>query len=478
MQNEDVSKRSLETEEDDSIESSAMTKKARVMSEGMEVFPATMVVDMGGKDGVDTLVSITNPALKAEAERDLLVFSDMSGSMCNTIEYLKGALHHIASNAQHEHKKTQFNINIALGMYNSTSFIPGVDKLPDIPSEPEKGAFFFKPWITNDETEKLPYGYTPWMPLHQVGYATMMNFTNKFITKSKVGSTTNMLGMIKHGLQVLGERRKSYYSDNSSVLQHLLIMTDGRPDLDQTQSDIENAVKEGIGDCSVVVHILLLGNYVDLSLSEAISYGTTGGIVAYANKPDNLGEAFDSILKPIYQSSRAFTLQVEDKGGKLRVHHLGILSNLNNQALVKLDFGPKTQVGKNNLAAKILLLDSDNVSNIVMPYYAPDCHDAMFTTIHAKEPSELTEFKQSIIIEQKIKDEMMQKVRTHGLRHASDHGFTLIAQNTATLPAPFLHRLNAFAADVELTSKRSDASTMTPVARMASVTASYSQSRV
>lgn len=477
MQNEDVPKRSLEAGADESTESSS--KKSRT-TESMEVFPATMVVDITGKNGVDTLVKVTNPDLKQEAERDLLVFSDMSGSMYNAVENLERALHHIASNAQTEHKKTPFNINVAFGMYNSRFFIPGVDNPTDIPNEAKKGAFDFKPWIEKGESDKLPHGYKPWMPLHEVGCASMLNFTNKFIKKSKVGSTTNMLGMIKHSLDVLRERRKSYYANDPSVLQHILIMTDGKPDPEQTQSEIENAIKEGIGDCSVVVHILLLGNYVDIALSEAISYGMTGGIVAYANKSDNLGEAFDSILKPIYQSSRAFTLRVEDKGSNVCVHHLGILSQFNNQALVQLNFGPKTfaQIAKNNLAAKICLLDSTDISNMVMPYYALCGNDGMWQTIHAKEPSELKEFKQSIIIEKEIKEAMFQKVWTHGLRHASDHGFTLIAQNTATLPAPFLHRLNAFAADVELTSQRSDASTMTPVGRMASVTASYSQSRV
>jgi uncharacterized protein YegL len=363
------------------------------------------------------------------------------------INRLHEMLHHIPTHAGSDNAE---NVNVAICKYSSETFIPGVDVCDD----------------------SLPHGYAPWMPLNEMTLAGMMNFAHKYI---RAGGSTNMKEMIEKGLSALKERRVKQFGNSEGHLQHLVIMTDGVPDYGQTKEMLTATITDGIGNDAVVVSILLLGSHVNLELSEAMTVGTTRGVLAYANKPEDLSSTFDEIITTILKSSRAFNVKINDNKNDGRVLHFGVLTEKNNTALVELNFGSKIGSDK-HLACTLALSDGGSDASCVMPYYAKDENDDAWTSEAAKMPEALKTYMDTIDIEKKIKNDVMQAVEVNGFERASDLARTLTQQWAHTLTPPALQRLRGFSADLVQRSQRSDASTMPAISRRMSAVASYSQS--
>ena len=434
-----------------------------VFDESLDVLPETMVVPMEGKSSVRALVRVNRPLLSKSKPVDVLFQLDLSGSMSGNLNGLKKAVTHMAETveAQHKHnllfKKREggrdvSDMHLAIGTYSDYSHFPGYNAEPD---------------------EKLSHGYRMWMPMHEFTPASAMNFGQKYLSKTTGG--TNMMGMIKDSLKVLRERRNSEFNQDESHLQHLVILTDGKPNAGQSTVDLKRAIIDEIQGLSVVVHVLLLGTQVDLKLAETLSVGTSNGVIAYADKPENLTEAFDSILTPIMKSSRGFTLKVWSRGGNLRVENFGILSDTNNQAVVELDFGPKTVVG-NHMGAKVILLDSSSLTT-VMPYYTDNPDDPAWNSSAAKMPPALEQYLKSEKMEEEFREQVMNQVQESGFEDGATLLETLLSQHEATLPSSAARRLRAFLASLREHATRNVANELSSAARTMTATASYTSSR-
>lgn len=188
-----------------------------------------------------------------------------------------------------------------------------------------------------------------------------------------------------------------------------------------------------------------------------------------------MSNSFDEILDQVLKSSRAFNIKVSDNANKSFVHHFGVLTENNNTALIKLHFGEKLDSEKHP-ACKLALNDGASSALCIMPHYAKDENDDAWKSDAAKMPSELKDYMNALDIEEKIKNQVMNKVKTSGFEAASRLASTMTQEHESTLTAPALHRLNAFSVDLMNRSSRSNASTMTPIGRMMSASASYSQS--
>lgn len=425
------------------------TKHHRV-GETVSVLCETTVLPISGKRGLRAMVTVNNVNQTPVATApDVLFLWDTSGSMKCNMQDSQLAMEHISKLPQ----AAMGDIHIALGTWSSLSCIPGV-----------------APEMLDD----LPFGYQPWMLMNQLTQEAAKNYALRYLKTSDAHGSTNMLGMLKKALGVLKERRMKVHSGNPAHLQHLVILTDGKPDPNQTLTALSEEIKNGIGDFSVVVHTLLLGESIDLNLSKALCVSTTGGVMAYAEKAADIAEAFDAILKPIFTSSRGFTLRVESNG-VCEVKHLGILSETNNKAMVTLNFAPKPETG-NNMGAKVSLLDSDSPT-LVMPYYTDDPEDPAWASAAAKMPIDLEEFIKSTNLEERIFQELLEVVSKDGFEAAHTHANALILEHEANLPPPILRRVRAFSLDLQDQASRNSSTATTALSRAISVTASYSRVR-
>lgn len=455
-------KRTLEGE-DTSEDNKVPRVDESMFDESLDVLPETMVVSMEGKSSVRALVRVNRPLLSKSKPVDVLFQLDLSGSMYENLDGLKKALTHMAETVETQHKRTVLfkkceggrdvsDMHLAIGTYSDATHFPGYNA---------------------DADEKLPHGYRMWMPMHEFTPAAAMNFGQKYL--SKVIGGTNMMGMIKDSLKVLRERRNSEFNQDESHLQHLVILTDGKPNAGQATIDLKRAIVDEIQGLSVVVHVLLLGTQVDLNLAETLSVGTSNGVIAYADKPENLTEAFDSILTPIMKSSRGFALKVWNRGGNMTVKNFGILSETNNQAVIELDFGPKT-VGGNHMGAKVSLLDSSSLTT-VMPYYTDNPDDPAWNSSAAKMPPALEQYLKSEKFEEDLREQVMNQVQESGFEDGATLLESLLSQHEATLPFPSARRLRAFLASLKEHATRNVANELSSAARTMTATASYTSSR-
>lgn len=431
--------------------------------ESLHILPETMVVPMEGKSSVRALVRVNRPLLSKSKPVDVLFQLDLSCSMSDNLDGLKKALTHMAVTVETQHKRNVLfkkrgggsdvsDMHLAIGTYSDAAHFPGYNA---------------------DADEKLPHGYNMWMPMHEFTPASAMNFGQRYLSKTIGG--TNMMGMIKDSLRVLRERRNSEFNQDESHLQHLVILTDGKPNAGQSTVDLKRAIIDEIQGLSVVVHVLLLGRQVDLNLAETLSVGTSNGVIAYADKPENLTEAFDSILTPIMKSPRGFALKVWSRGGNLKVENFGILSETNNQAVIQLDFGPKTAVG-NHMGAKVSLLDSSSIT-AVMPYYTNDPDDPAWNSSAAKMPPALEQYLKSEKMEEDLREQVMNKVQESGFEEGATLLESLLSQHETALPFPAARRLRAFLASLKEHATRNVANELSSAARTMTATASYTSSR-
>ena len=139
-----------------------------------------------------------------------------------------------------------------------------------------------------------------------------------------------------------------------------------------------------------------------------------------------------------------------------------------------INFGPK-HYSDHQLGCKMVLNDDVSTTACIFPYYATSDEDSNWNSELAKVPAELKAYLDAMEIEENIKREVMEKLRNEGFMEASNFANALTLQYQSTLTAPALRRLSGFSSELMLRSQRSNASTMTPIGRILSATASYSQ---
>lgn len=193
------------------------------------------------------------------------------------------------------------------------------------------------------------------------------------------GRGTNTRDMIQLGCGELRRIREERQRP-AGYLQHLLILTDGRPTVGETNtSRLRKLVKtqcdiDNLGH-AVVVHVLCLGNNIDRDVPKAL-VDSTCGIVGHAKTAAELTEEMGRILTPILSSSAAFTLaidddRVKDGNAQVRYHRRGILTPANCETLFELDVSSKVRAGL-NLAAKVGLANSGMAELSVVLNFLPD----------------------------------------------------------------------------------------------------------
>lgn len=379
------------------------------------------VVPMEGKTNMKALLTVPGTTeANASGKSDLYVLLDGSGSMNSAVGMLRDSLIKMAEDAKTKYDKGESPVthDFAFGTFGSNSYAPGL-----VPGSGDS-----------------PTGYTPWMPLHEMR-AAMRNVAATI--NANLGST-NLENAIGLAIDCLKKRREDEDLPNHYV-QHLLIMTDGVPDHGQ-KFTVPTALTREIGDLSIIVHVLCLGDHTDIELSEQMAE-TTRGIMGFANRPETLKDAFESILEPLRTSSRAFTIEIRDKGDTKRVLHYGLLTPSNNSALTTLSFGPKTQSGA-HIAATVKLQGSAFPTVVVPDYRTPE--DEMWNSKRAKCPKALKDAldAQDLIVEHKAK--VLAKAEESTLREALELSSQLTAQYSATgIGAVALRRVNAFHGDLD-----------------------------
>lgn len=388
------------------------------------------VVPLEGKEAMDVLVTVPGTDLSSKdggmelgGKADLLVLCDQSGSMHDAVDLLQNAVIKMADDQEKIFSKNEQTVELgfAYGRFGSDADFPGI--------------MGHKPG---------PTGYTPWQPLHE----TKVSMRNVAQTLDARMGGTNMKAALKEAIRAVGSRRDEAESLPRDHLFNILLMTDGNAS-DGNVVTIPQMLKEYITEESIVVHVLALGDGVDMELCEAIA-GTTNGVVAHAATASALNDAFESILHTIRSSAKAFTLQIKDKGGSERIEHYGVLNKGNNQALTKLSFGPKTSDGC-HIAATVGFMGKKKMPTAVMPLYAlPDA--AVWQSDRAKEPMALTNALVTERLMREHRKKVEAKAEADGYAAALELSSQLTQDYVASGMAPVaLARVNAFHADLDRT---------------------------
>lgn len=410
------------------------TGSERDVHSDIHVDLASLVVPMAGIDNVRALLTVPKVACtptKLAGNVDLFVLLDQSGSMeCNNT-LLRDAMINMADEAKdfydaeqsgkHEAKsKHSVNINFAYARFGNDCADPGLGG--GVPQ---------------------PSGYVPWMPLHEMK-APMRNVASSL---SATMGGTNLSRALDRAFADLSARREEEELP-PTYMQHLLLMTDGMPNQGAVNAvALRQLISAARGTDPVVVHVLCLGDQVDMDLCTALAK-TTNGVVAHASDGASLSDAFQSITVAMRASAKPFCVEMKDKGGRHRVELFGILTNENNTALTDFDFGAKSEPG-NHLGATVGLLKHPPTA--VVPLYAEPDDPAWIGPLN-RAPKALTDAldTERIVEEHRVKVE----------RAARDQGFEAALQLSSGLTAEYesmglgpvpLQRIRAFHAELDRT---------------------------
>lgn len=472
--------------EDDPVDGYGTTPKMqRSASSYLTVDLETNVVPMQGRKEVGAVVTVKDSiwdAMRAEAKKDadVLFAIDTSGSMTRSMESLGKALSHFVKSVESTHKRLATQgagataalplvLNFAFGVWNSTCKFPGLSG-------------------EHADVERLPFGYVPFGPAHEVGEAAMLNIKNSFFSPCHATGTTNMEEAIVTSLGILKQRRAAKHNSDPTYLQHLVVFTDGHPNEGQKET-LQETVRREIGDDAVVVHMFILGEHVDLKLAQKLSVDTTNGCIAYASSSTDLEESFDSILNVITKSSIPFNIKIthaspgDGTEPEEKVIHCGTLNKgLNFQTEVKLHFGPKTEPG-NHIAASIRMMTGttcDSVPVAVMPCYAKEGDPVLQSEI--AQPSDgYKTFAAAVKLEADIMKQITDLVSNeqNGDNFDTARLDAILDANRANLTQDGIHRLSVLIKSLKRDFQRGAFSqkTATPFSRMATLTARMSQSQ-
>ena len=409
------------------------TRSADESANPVRVDIAKTAVPIEGIDGVDALVSV--PRAKSCANLsgsvDMMLVIDQSGSMESSNHLLKDAIIKLADDAKmlydEEHHGTHpphlggyhnVDTNFAFVKFGSDAMAPG---------------------FAEGNTRKIIPGYKPWSKLHEM-QSSMRNIAQ---TIGDTLGSTNMMEAANLALSLLKKRRDDEDLP-SSYVQHLLFMTDGIPDCGQRDS-IAHPIKKGIGDLSIIVHVLCLGEHTDVDLAEELTHSTMG-IMGYANRPETLHDAFNSILSPLRCSAKPLTLRITDKNGTRTEHH-GLLTGSNCEVLTKLSFGPKTGEGA-HIAATVGL-DHEATELAVQPWFLEK--DSPRWSEHPNSiPKKLNDALEMQRVIQEHKNKVLAKAKEETLEAALELSSQLTRQYKDTgIGEVALRRVDAFHGDLQ-----------------------------
>ena len=315
-------------------------------SHPLSVYPHSMLVDkLNGSDSMPCLVKYNDVSALDynNGVVDMLLCLDMSTSMRQTLPDLVQAVKHLSNFDVHS---SGVDVNLGLGYFNSKPYFPELNfhSMRDKKTEVQGG---------EDALSSL-----------------LSSFCDDHIHNRSLYPGTNFLTVLQRGLNVLSNRRSSLLNDESKSvrMQHLVVLTDGYPDYGISDSSVLDAIKDGVGDASVVVHVMLLGEHVNLDLAKSM-VSVTNGALAYADTGSDLKETFDRILVPIRTSSLPLTVKIRDRGERTRVLHGGILTPTNCSILTHINVPPKPDHGF-HIGACFDVLDIGRPSAASIPPFA------------------------------------------------------------------------------------------------------------
>ena len=257
----------------------------------------------------------------------------------------------------------------------------------------------------------------------------------------KGGRGTNTSGMIQLGCGELRRIREERQRP-AGYLQHLLLLTDGRPTVcETTTSRLQKLVKtqcdiDNLGH-AVVVHVLCLGNDIDHDVPKAL-VDSTRGIVGHAKTAAELTEEMGRILTPILSSSAAFTLSIDDdgvtEGQDFRYRRCGILTPENCETLFTLQVSSKVTAGL-HLAAKVGLANSGMPESSVMLKFLPD--EEYNAAPVVKPPAALEDALETERLEREEQDKIRAALARNDFQGASEvsQTYTQIYQDNGLLGA-------------------------------------------
>lgn len=409
--------------------------ESNAVSTDVHVDLASCVVPTEGQEDMHALLSVPGAekggAMNLCGDSDVFVLIDQSGSMGEANAMLGDAMVAMADKAKEVYDKAgmptlstadRVTVHFAYGCFGCKSHSPGLD----------------------DSGQQPPTGYTPWMPLHEMK-PCMRNIVSRHIGENMGG--TNLMGGLDKALKCLKQRRDDEDLP-ADYLQWLVIMTDGNPNSEQTEAAITAKIKEMVGDVSIVVSVLCLGDRVNQSLCEKLA-GTTRGVFSHAESAAGLTDAFSSILTPINSTSKAFTIELNDKGGRKRVEHFGALTEGNNKALTTFNFGPKSHDG-NHIAATVGMVGT-KTPTAISPMYVGPVSD-LWNSDQAKMPKALKDALETERLVEEHKRKVEEEAARNGLQAAVDLSSQLTAQYSTNGMGPVaLARVNAFHQDLDRT---------------------------
>lgn len=423
--------------------------------------PETMaILKDKGRDNMDALVTVTNLA-KVDLKKnsaDLVIMTDLSSSMGPTLDKLSKVFDNLSKNFSNGTNEAQVEVNMAIGYFHEEAFFPGLEG--------------------SNLDDDLPHGYKPFEDVKKFDQAASLNFCKKYIDENKLVPATNMERAIKKSVSVLKKRQLEDFGGNKNRLQHVVILTDGCPNGGATShTQLKKIFMDGIKDTSIVMHILLLGQDVDINLAEELTLNTAGGVMSYADKADDLEEAMGLIFGPIKTSSVPFSVLVKDKGGMEKLERFGILTESNNECLTTFNVGTKSDPGVHMGATFSLLVDNLKLDTALMMTFVDDENDPIWKSPASKMPDALKTALAAKVRIPEIRRRVTEVATTQGFAEAATLARSLVRDNADNFSPNAMQGLQAFINNIDRVSAQASVETVAPLGRTHSVTAAFSQSR-
>lgn len=235
-----------------------------------------------------------------------------------------------------------------------------------------------------------------------------LNLANRLSINRSGGTNTSLA--LEKGLSALKENRNDCNRDNG-YLQHLVLVTDGNPTRGKTIAKelghiVDHHVDVEQQHCSVMVHVLSIGDDVSVQVPHEIVKSTCG-LIGHARSADDLLPEMKRIFDPITSSTMAFSLAISDnRTDTVRYKRFGLLTPENRSALFSLDFPPVECAGMHQ-AASITLANSGPFfpeQLIMIEYFEKDEYEQASSDT-------MPVMLQQMLDEKRMQDEEQQEVR-------------------------------------------------------------------
>jgi Mg-chelatase subunit ChlD len=455
------------TEGNTSSATDVLGKRLKTMSDEsatdeakLVVQPETMaILKNKGRDNMDALVTVANVD-KIDLKKnsvDLLLMTDLSSSMTPRLDKLSDAINSLSKHFSSQGSESQVEVHMAIGYFHEDAYFPGLEG--------------------SNLNEDLPHGYKPFEDAKKFDQVASLNFCKKYIHDKNLYPATNLEEAIKKSVSVLKQRQLEEFEGNENRLQHIVILTDGCPNGGETShTQLKKIFMDSVENTSIVMHILLLGQQVDIDLAEELTLNTVGGVMSYADKADNLDEAMSLIFVPIKTSSVPFSVLVKDKGGAEKINRFGILTESNNECIVKFNVGTKSDPGV-HMGATFSLLAGRKLDTALMLTFVDDENDPIWKSPTSKMPEALKTALAAKVSIPEIRRRVTEVANTQGFSEAATLARSLVQDNADNFSPNAMQGLQAFIHNIDRASAQASIETVAPIGRTMSVTAAFSQSR-